>query len=80
MKNIFASTVIAVALAASTRAAEVKLTDVHLCCQSCVKGVQTATSKVQGLTATSDMDEGTVSFTRCFFFVLLNCWHKIQLR
>jgi copper chaperone CopZ len=63
MKNIFASTVIAFAFIASVRAADVKLTDVHLCCQSCVKGVSAATSKIQGLTATSDMDEGTVTLT-----------------
>ena len=41
----------------------VKLTDVHLCCQSCVKGVQKAVSKVDGVNATSNMDEKTVSLT-----------------
>ena len=53
------------ALALSVQAADVsvKLTDVHLCCQSCVKGVQKAVGQVPGVTATADMDEGTVSLT-----------------
>jgi len=41
--------------------ASAKLTDVHICCQSCVKGVQSATGKIKGLTATADQDEGTIS-------------------
>jgi len=51
------------ALAVSVRAADVsvKLTDVHLCCQSCVKGVQKAVGQVPGVTAEADMDEGTVN-------------------
>lgn len=55
----------AFALALSARAADVstKLTDVHLCCDSCVKGVKTALDKVQGVTATADKDEGTVILT-----------------
>ena len=65
MKSILASLVIALTLTLSARAADtsVKLTDVHLCCQSCVKGVQKAVSKVDGVTATSDMDDRTVSLT-----------------
>ena len=47
----------------SLRAADVKLTDVHLCCQSCVKGVTKAVSGVSGVTATSSMDDDTVSLT-----------------
>ena len=52
-------------LALSVRAADVsvKISDVHLCCQSCVKGVQTAIGKVQGATATVNQDEGTVTLT-----------------
>jgi len=51
------------ALTWSVQAAEVsvKLTDVHLCCQSCVKGVQKAVGTVPGVTANADMEEGTVS-------------------
>ena len=65
MKSILASIVIALTLTLSARAADtsVKLTDVHLCCESCVKGVQKVVSKVDGVTATSDMDEKTVSLT-----------------
>jgi len=53
------------ALTASVQAAEVsvKLTGVHLCCQSCVKGVQKAVGNVNGVTAAADMDEGAVSLT-----------------
>ena len=40
-----------------------KLTDVHLCCQSCVKGVATAVEKIPSVTAKADMDDGTVSLT-----------------
>jgi copper chaperone CopZ len=65
MKSILASTILALTLVASAQAAEssVKLTDVHLCCQSCVKGVDKAVAKVEGAKATSDMDEKTVSLT-----------------
>jgi copper chaperone CopZ len=65
MKSILASIVLALALTLSARAADasVKLTDVHLCCQSCVKGVQKVVSKIDGVTAVSDMDEKTVSLT-----------------
>jgi copper chaperone CopZ len=51
------------ALALSVRAADVKLTDVHICCPSCVKGVATATAKVTGLTAVASQDEGTISLS-----------------
>lgn len=64
MKSLFASTILTLALAGSAYAdASVKLTDVHLCCQSCVKGVQKAVAKVPGVKAESDMDEKTVSLT-----------------
>src|SRR5262249_39922080 len=36
---------------------------VHLCCQSCVKGVQAAVGKVPEATAACDKDEGTVTLT-----------------
>src|SRR5689334_695557 len=65
MKLLFTSALMAFTLVSSSSAAEtsVKLSDVHLCCQSCVKGVQTAVSKVPGVTATADRDAGTVSLT-----------------
>jgi copper chaperone CopZ len=65
MKTILVSMTMAFALALSARAADVstKLTDVHLCCDSCVKGVKTALDKVQGVTAVADKEEGIVTLT-----------------
>jgi copper chaperone CopZ len=64
MKLIIASLILALTAAVSAQAeSSAKLTDVHLCCQSCVKGVDKAVSKVDGVKATSDMDEKTVSLT-----------------
>src|SRR5436190_18532638 len=64
MKIFLTSSAMAFALAFSLQAeVSVKLSDVHLCCQSCVKGVQTAVGKVQGVTAKADKDEGTVTLT-----------------
>src|SRR5438477_8837281 len=40
-----------------------KISDVHLCCQSCVKGVQKAVADVPDVTATVDKDAGTVTLT-----------------
>jgi copper chaperone CopZ len=39
----------------------VQLTDVHLCCNSCVKGVDKAIAPVSGVTAKSDKDAETVT-------------------
>ncbi len=65
MKKLFALAIMPLAMVWSAQAADVsvKLTDVHLCCQSCVKGVQKAVGQVRGVTATADKDEGTVSLT-----------------
>jgi copper chaperone CopZ len=65
MKKIYASVLLGLALACSVRAADVTvtITDVHLCCGSCVKGVATATANVTGLTANADEDAGTVTLT-----------------
>ncbi len=41
----------------------VKLTGVHLCCKSCVKGVDKAVGTVSGAAAASDADAGTVTVT-----------------
>ena len=38
----------------------VQLDDVHLCCKACVRGVDSAVSNVDGVTAVSDQDAGTV--------------------
>jgi len=63
MKAIIVSTVLALAFGFSAAAADVsvKLSDVHLCCQSCVKGVQKAVAHVSGVTADADMDSDTIS-------------------
>jgi periplasmic mercuric ion binding protein len=65
MKKLFASAILGLALTVSVRAADVsvKLAGVHLCCQSCVKGVQKAVGQVPGVTAEADQDEGAVSLT-----------------
>ena len=65
MKTILASVAMAVALPFSLPAADVsvKLSHVHLCCQGCVKGVQAAVGKVQGVTVKADKDEGAVSLS-----------------
>ena len=65
MKNIFLTAIVALAFTLSARAADVsvKLTDVHLCCQSCVKGVDKAVATVPGVTAAADQDDGTVTLT-----------------
>lgn len=61
----FMALALALALAVSTRAADVSvtITDVHICCQSCVKGVAKAVADVNGLTAKADEDAGSVTLT-----------------
>ena len=65
MKTILLSFVLALTLAFSASAADVsmKLTDVHLCCQGCVKGVQKATGNISGVTADADMDSDSISLS-----------------
>jgi len=65
MKNYLAFITMALALSLSARAADVtaKISDVHLCCPSCVKGVEKAVADVKGLSATADKDAGIVSLT-----------------
>jgi copper chaperone CopZ len=43
--------------------ATVIISDVHLCCKSCVTGVEKAVAKARGVTATVDKDAGTVTLT-----------------
>lgn len=43
-----------------TQADEVKLSNVHLCCGACVKGVEKVAAKVSGASVTIDKDAGTV--------------------
>lgn len=41
----------------------VTLSKVHLCCNSCVKGIESSVGKVQGATVKADKDAGTVTIT-----------------
>jgi len=63
MKNILTSLFAAAALSLATTgsADTVKLSDVHLCCKSCVKGVEKALSKTKGVTSDIDAKGGTVT-------------------
>jgi len=63
MKKILTLASILVASGWSTQAADttVKLSNVHLCCNSCVKGVDKAITGVTGAKAQSDKDAGTVT-------------------
>jgi len=65
MKKILTFASIFCALLISVRAADttVTLSHVHLCCDKCVKGVDTAVSRVSGVTAASDKAAGTVTLT-----------------
>ena len=62
MKNLVPSLVIASAMTLSALAeTSTKISDVHLCCQSCVKGVEKAVANVTDVPATVDKDAGTVT-------------------
>ena len=63
MKRILTVASVLIAFAWSAQAADtsVKLNNVHLCCNGCVKGVDKALSGVTGATVQSDKDAGTVS-------------------
>ena len=65
MKTILVAMTMAIALSLSVRAADttVTLTDVHICCQSCVKGVPKAVADVKDLTAKADQEAGSITLT-----------------
>ena len=63
MKIIFTALALAFVMAAKAADVTVTITDVHICCQSCVKGVAKAVADVKGLTAKADQDAGTVTLT-----------------
>ena len=65
MKSFYFSLGLAFGLAVSAGAADVTvtITDVHLCCQSCVKGAVKAVADVKGVTAKADEDAETVTLT-----------------
>ena len=65
MKRILTLASVLVAFAWSVQAAEttVTLSEVHLCCNSCVKGVDKALTGLTGTSAKSDKEAGTVAIT-----------------
>jgi copper chaperone CopZ len=65
MKIALASLLSACALALPVQAADMtaKISHVHLCCKSCVTGVEKAVGTVDGVTASVDKDAGTVTLT-----------------
>jgi len=64
MNKSILTLVVTAALAAFAQAeSTVKLTGVHLCCNSCVKGADKAVTSVSGATSASDKDGGTVTIT-----------------
>ena len=58
-----ALTLVAFGCAAQAAETSVKLSNVHLCCNGCVKGVDKALSSVKGAKAQSDKDAGTVTLS-----------------
>ena len=65
MKKILTLVSVILVFGWSARAADanVKISKVHLCCDSCVKGVDKAVSAVSGAKAECDKDAGTVTIT-----------------
>src|SRR5258708_2660449 len=65
MKSLILSIGVACLALVSTQAADVtvKLSNVHLCCANCVKGVDKAVGTVTGATAACDKDAGSVTLT-----------------
>jgi copper chaperone CopZ len=65
MKTTAAALILGFALVASTALADstAKITDVHLCCKSCVTGVEKAVGDVAGAKAEVDQDAGTVTLS-----------------
>ena len=65
MKSVAALIAIAFAFSVSAVAAEsqAKITDVHLCCKSCVTGVEKAVGEVAGAKAEVDQDAGSVTLS-----------------
>lgn len=64
MKRLrIAFTIATFTAAIAAQADEVKLSNVHLCCGSCVKGVEKVAAKVSGATVAIDKDAGTVAIS-----------------
>ena len=64
MKLLVTSIIAALAMALSARADETaKISSIHLCCDKCVKGVDTVMATVPGAKAACDKDASTVEIT-----------------
>jgi len=65
MKTTLAIITMALAMTFSVRAADatVKLTDVHLCCNSCVTGAEKVIGQVKGANAVVNKDEHMITLT-----------------
>jgi len=64
MNKSILTLIVTAALAAFAQAeSTVKLTDVHICCKSCVKGIDKAVGTVSGATAASDADAHSITIT-----------------
>jgi len=63
MKKLLTTLTLGIALSLTARAADVTLTDVHICCGSCVKGIDKAVATVDGLTDKADEDASTITLT-----------------
>ena len=65
MKTLSLLLGIALTMTFSAQAADVstKISNVHLCCNSCVKGVDKAVAEVKGVTAVVDKDAETVTLS-----------------
>jgi copper chaperone CopZ len=63
MKNLVLALATVLSLGLAANAATVTITDVHICCGGCVKGVAKAEADVPGITAVADEDAGTVVLT-----------------
>jgi copper chaperone CopZ len=65
MKSSLIPLLLGLAIAGSANATDVAVTlsNVHLCCQSCVKGAVSAGSQVPGVTVTASQDDETLSLT-----------------
>jgi len=61
---IFFTSILLLALGSAAAAdSSLKLTKVHLCCPSCVKGIDKAVAGLPGVSAQCDKDAGTVTVT-----------------
>ena len=60
MKNVLVCILLGFAFLANAQTST-KISDVHLCCQGCTKGVEKAVANVKEVTASVDQDAGTVT-------------------